>query len=171
MDIIRKYILETNHDIFLGNNYYTTETYKYTFEDDCILYEADVENTDASFRWVLYLLPISNELKETFFRMRMKIRIQNGLFLVHMKSIHENLFDVEMTVTVNPENIEKVDYYSNSSIQEVNIHKMDLVSINSIYSFSFLKNRVKSQMKSFVCRDFHNFIQHIQHWIMHEPVL
>ena len=167
MDVIRNYIMETNHDIFLGNKHYTTETYRYTFEDDCILYEADIENTDASFRWVLYLLPISNELKESFFRMRMKIRIQNGLFLVHMKSIHENLFDVEMTVTVNAE---KIDNYSNSSVQDVNIHKMDLVSINSINSFSFIKNRVKSQIKSFVCRDFHHFIKHIQEWIMHEPL-
>ena len=170
MEVIRKYIVETNHDIFLGNKNYTTETYQYIFEDDSnsILYEADVEHTDPSFRWVLYLLPLGNELKETFFRMKMKIRIQNGLFLVHMTSIH---FDVEMTVTVNPDiiDIDNIDNYGNSSIQDVNIHKMDLFSGNSMYSYSFIKNRVKSQIKSFVCRDFHHFIQHIQKWVKHEP--
>ena len=163
--------METNHDLFLGNKNYTTETYQYTFEDDSnsILYEADIENTDPSFRWVLYLLP--NELKETFFRMRMKIRIQHGFFLVHMKSLH---FDVEMTVTVNPDITDKIDnihHFDNSVVQDINIHKMDLVSDDSkMYSYSFIKNRVKSQIKSFVRQDFQHFIQHIHQWTMEQSV-
>ena len=157
MDVIRKYILETNNDLFLGNQYYTTETYRYSFheESNSILYEADIENIDPSFRWILYLLPLGNELKETFFKMKMNIHIQQGLFLVHMKSIH---FDVEITVTMNTD---KMD------IQDIRIDKMDFVSS---YSYSFLQKRITSQIKSFVRRDVHHVIQHIHQWTVMNPV-